>query len=232
MTFFRYGSKAQSKRRNIVSRNIYKVLVLITLIAIPISGCNSGQPEPAPQAVQVPQVQIAPPVQQAPVVQPVAAPPPTPLLPLAEEVAETKGSSGISSKLPKVDGVDVPLPGKQTEGDELIGNYACVLDAKDLPLGPFKLPALGCRIYRADDGSLNLGPTSRGIAGIRGTIQNPTEAGFFVTGGYKFPGNELGIKVRMQRKPGAQVVYSGKGRGMLNDDKNTKKDYTLTMTKK
>ena len=208
-----------------MSTNIIKVLALSMLVCAVVLGCNQEQPQPVPQAVQVPApAPVAPP----PVAQPVVAPPPTPLLPLAEEVEEAKGGTGKS----KGAGVDAPLPGKEIEGDELVGNYSCVLDAKDLPLGPFKLPALGCRIYRADDGALKLGPTSRGIAGISGTIQNPKESGFYITGGYKFPGNELSLKVRMQKKQGAGVVYSGKGRGMLNTDKDTKKDYTLTMTKK
>ncbi|MCP4606895.1 MAG: hypothetical protein GY847_41365 [Proteobacteria bacterium] len=214
-----------------MSTNIYKGLWLSVLAALLILGCDSGQ-----EAIQPP-APVPPPVQQAPVLQPVAAPvvpPPTPLVPVAAAVDAKPAGDDLrhTKRKAKADGVDKALPGEKTEGDELIGNYSCKLDSKDLPLGPFKLPALGCRIFKADDGSLKLGPTSPGIASIRGKIESPTQGGFFVTGGYKFPGNKLGIKVRMQRKPGAKAVYAGKGRGMLNKDKSTKRVYTLNMTKK
>ncbi|MDJ0765910.1 MAG: hypothetical protein QNJ97_23200 [Myxococcota bacterium] len=217
-----------------MARIISIAVAVCGLTAVIMSACNAGQESAPPQAQAPAQVQpVAPPVQQAPAPQPVAAtPPPTPLLPLAEEAGQPSGSA--SGKIPRPQGasIDAPIPGKPIEGDALIGNYDCALDAKNLPLGPFKLPPVGCKIFRAEDGSLRIGPTSKGIASIKGSIQKPTEAGFFITGGYQFPGNRLNIKARMQRKPAAQVKYVGRGRGMLNDDKSTKKEYTLTMTKK
>ena len=225
-----------------MSRNIIMTLALFVLVASVVTGCKAGQNEGEAQSAQV-QLPAAQPIQQLPAPVPVAAPqvqaapPPTPLIPLAAEPGEAVASKGtgtgkVRPKVPGVDGVDVPLPGNKIQGDELIGNYGCVLDAEGLPLGPFKLPALGCRIYRADDGTLRLGPTTQNIAAIQGTIENPTDTGFFVVGGFKFPGNKLNIKARLQKKPGAETVYSGKGRGMLNEDKNMQKNYTLTLTKK
>ncbi len=215
-------------------RNTFKSSLLFVLAAFVILGCDSGQQTEFPGVMQAPPAQIPPvqnPVPVAAPPQPVAAPatpPPTPLMPVAEAsktTDNTKRSKG------KGDTVDKPLPGPKTPGDELVGNYSCKLNSKGLPLGPFKLPAFGCRIFKADDGGLKLGPTSRSIATLRGTIKDSTAAGFFVIGGYKFPGNNLSIKARMQRKPGGKAVYSGKGRGMLNKDKSSKIQYTLTMTR-
>lgn len=225
-----------------MARNIIATFMFCVLSSWVLAACDSGQNQGAP--LNAPQAQLPPvqPVQQLPVQQPiaqVAAPPATPLIPLSEEEGEavaTKGSKSKGTTKPKVptgvDEVDIPLPGKKIEGDELIGNYGCQVDAEGLPTGPFKLPALGCRIYRAEDGTLKLGPTTKNIAAIKGNIQNPTDAGFFIVGGFKFPGNSLDIKTRMQRKPGDPVVYSGKGRGALNDGKGMKTSYTFTMTKK
>ncbi len=215
-----------------MSENILKALAFCALGTLFILGCDTGQPAPAPQAVQP--APLPQPIQPAP--QPVAAPvapPPTPLMPVVDAEPEKPADDGARPRgKGKVDGIDKPLPGKATEGDELIGNYSCKLDAKGLPLGPFKLPEYGCRIFRADDGKLRLGPTSRSIASLRGEVQSPTQAGFFVVGGYKFPGNRLDVKARMKLKPGGKVVYSGKGRGTLNKDKSNKINYTLTMTRK
>jgi hypothetical protein len=165
----------------------------------------------------------------APAAQP-AAPPPTPLIPISdvqeEETAETpKGKGG------KFAGIDKALPGPETPGDELVGNYSCSLDGKGLSLGPLKLPAFGCRIYRADDGTLRLGPTSRSATSLSGKITDTKATGFFISGTYNFPGNKMDVKARMKRQ-GTSNNFSGRGRGRLNEDKANQITYTLTMTRK
>lgn len=211
-----------------MSKNKCLALAVFAVAALLLVSCDSGQPAapvPVPQPVQMP---VAPPPPPPPPPQ-VVVPPATPLLPVAAaEPAQpaAKGGGG------KGDGVDKPLPGKGTTGDELVGIYSCKLDADALPTGPFKLPQFGCRIYKSDSGALKLGPSSRGIAALNGDITDPTAAGFFVTGGYKFPGNDLKIKARMQLKAGTPIQYVGKGRGALNDSKDTKIAYTLTMIRK
>jgi hypothetical protein len=215
-----------------VLKNICTRLIPLSLAFLSVAGCDSGSgnvvPTPMVTPPAYPAVQQPVPVPVAVPAPIVAAPPGTPLMPVVDEVVQTPPRAG--SRGPAFSGVDKPLPGQKSEGDHLVGSYSCQLDAKGLPLGPFKLPTFGCRIFRKDDGSLNLG-SSHGIASLRGTIQNPTSKGFFVVGGYKFPGNRLIVKARMVKRPGAGEVYMGKGRGSLNDDKKTKKQYTLTMTK-
>ncbi len=215
-----------------MSKNIWKAVMFSVLVSLLISGCDSGQQTSVP-VVQPPAPQPMPPVPQPVAVAPVA-PPPTPLVPIAEAVEEQSANKGGRQAKRKSggDSIDKPLPGNKTGGDELVGNYSCKLNSKDLPLGPFKLPGFGCRIFRANNGDLRIGPSSPGIAAIRGKIDNPTDTGFFIAGGYQFPGNKLSIKVRMKRKAGAKPEYAGKGRGMLNKDKSTKKEYTFEMKKK
>ncbi|MCP4675805.1 MAG: hypothetical protein GY854_09930 [Deltaproteobacteria bacterium] len=222
-----------------MSRNICILLAFGLLVGFLSLGCGliGGEetPQPAP-VVQAPMPMPAPPppVQQ-PVPQPVAAPvapPPTPLVPVGDDIDKVPEDNKPKPKWKKVDGIDKPIPGKATEGDELIGAYFCNLNSKELSLGPIKLPQFGCRIYRADDGKLRVGSSSSSIAKLRGTVESPTALGFFITGKYKFPGNAFKIKTRMKLKPGAKVVYSGKGRGTLNDDKKSKKKFTLVMTRK
>lgn len=221
-----------------MSKNLWLQSVISVLAMSILFGCNTGEQAEPVQTVAPAQIPSAPvPPQPAVAPQPatpeVVTPPATPLVPIGETVAETSsGSSGSGSSGGK-ESIDKPLPGKTTTGDELVGNYSCNVDAKGLPLGPFKLPAFGCRIYKSsDDGSLKVGPTAQSAASMNGSISDSTAAGFFIVGQYTFPGNKLGIKARMKLKPGGKVQYSGNGRGRLNDDKKTSINYSLVMTRK
>jgi hypothetical protein len=162
-------------------------------------------------------------VQPAPVVP--AAPPATPLVPIGEPTTE------VAQPTPKKGGgsIDAPLPGKKTEGDELVGNYQCNLDSKKLKLGPFKAPPFGCKIFKAGDGSLKVASTSEGAGSMKGNVKDQTVAGFFIVGSYTIAGNKLDIKARMKLKGAGK--YVGSGRGRFNDDKSEQIGYTLTMTR-
>lgn len=210
-----------------MSKRYVRGLALCVFSVCLAAGCNEPQPQPMP--VQPPQ-QVAP-VQ--PMVQQPAPPPPTPLIPLAAAEPEKKADSEPGRSTGGGAGganVDKEIKGPETSGDELLGNYTCQMDIKGLklPLG-MKLPGFGCRVYKASDGTVMIGPSSQGVASLKGSISEPKATGFFIIGGYKFPGNEFSIKVRMLRKGAG--TFSGAGRASLNDDKKTKISYTLTMTK-
>ncbi len=212
-----------------MSKRFIRALALCVLTVGLAAGCNEPQPQPMPQPMPV---QPPAPVQPA-VAQP-APPPPTPLVPLtAAEPVQQPGAKSSRSTSGGGGGanVDKEIKGPETSGDELLGNYACNMDLKGLklPLG-MKLPSFGCRIYRASDGTVKLGPSSQSVASLQGTIQDPKATGFFMVGGYKFPGNEFRVKTRMIRKGAG--TFSGAGRATLNDDKKTKVKYTLSMEKK
>ncbi len=225
----------------------------VVMLAIGVSGCNEQQSAPAPIPTPVPPPAIpgapgaipgapgaipgapgaaiptAPgavpgmPTAQPPVASAPAAPPATPLIPVDEptesEPTPRKGRAGI----------DAPLPGQKTPGDELIGNYQCKLDAKQLKIGPFKAPPFGCKIYKAGDGSLKVSSTSDGAGSMKGNIKDSTAVGFFITGNYTIAGNKMAIKARMKLKGAGK--YVGRGRGRFNDDKSEQFGYTLTMTR-
>jgi hypothetical protein len=185
-------------------------------------GCDLGLKNEAPQPTQAP---IQAPIPQPVVpVQPVAAPPPpaTPLIPIAENT-----SSSVGGKRTGKDDVDKPIPGKETSGEEHVGMYSCNLST-GLPINP---PGIGCRIFKANDGSIKIGSSSSGMTSINGTISKSTALGFFFTGSYKFPGNEVNIATRMVRKANA-TEYGGSGRGRLNNSKTNLIKYKLTMVKK
>jgi len=195
-------------------------------VFILVAACNNSQPAAPPQPASPAPMQLPP--QPAPVAQPqvaVPAPPPaTPLVPVAEPVAEPatpkKGSSSGGS-------INAPLPGKGTTGDELIGNYKCSIESKKLSIGPIKPPPFGCKIYRSEGGDLKISSTSDGAGSMKGNITDPKSGGFFVSGQYEAAGNKLGIKSRMKlTSPGN---YKGKGQGVFNEDKSSKIDYTMTM---
>ncbi len=196
------------------------------------TACNSEQPPVQPVQV-APQIPVQPPVapvapvapaapvepatDTAPAAAPALVPEPTPT------PSTPKKSTGTSTN------IDKPLPGKETSGEELIGNYMCAIDSKQLQLGPFKAPPFGCKITPTGDGGLRLSSTSDSSGSIKGTIQNQTDAGFFVNANYEMAGNALKIKARMTvAGPGK---YSGSGQSTINDDKSTKISYKLTMTK-
>lgn len=214
-----------------MSKKMGRILVgavLSTLVFV--AACESGQPAPVPQPVpqavpmQMPPQVTPPPVPQVAVPVP---PPATPLIPVSDTPAvepETpkKGTSSGGS-------VDAPLPGKGTSGDELLGNYSCSIESKQLSIGPIKPPPFGCKITRSQSGELKMASSSEGAGSMKGTVTDPKEGGFFVSGKYEMSGNTLAIKSRMKLvSPGK---YKGSGRGVFNDDKSNKIDYKLTMTR-
>jgi hypothetical protein len=215
----------KDEREDNVTRNIFKSMTFVgfaACFAFVISACNNP-PEQVP-VVQpvVQQPVVVQPVVQQPVVQPVVAPPPaTPLVPIAEEPAAATGKAGTGGG-----GVDKAIAGPATTGDELVGNYMCQITSKEFPFG-LNPPASGCRIYKAGDGSLKIGPVGR-QAGISGSINDPKATGYFVVGTYNLSAVKLDIKARMLRK--GTNEFSGKGRGVLNGDKANQINYTLTMT--
>ena len=200
----------------------FGALALAALVAF---GCNS-EPQPLPQLPQamVPQPVVAQPIVAQPVAPPVVQTPPpeTPLVPIAEPVADAAGKTGTGGG----GGIDKAITGPKTTGDELVGNYTCAITSKEFPFG-LNPPASGCRIYKAGDGSLKIGPVGR-QAGISGSISDPKAAGFHVVGTYNLSPIKLDIKARMLRKGAGKFV--GKGRGVLNGDKANQINYTLTMT--
>jgi hypothetical protein len=242
-------SSSISRRNNVVTKKILGKLLFVAVIALyftacqsdPVPGAPTGPLPPAPGVLPgqpgAPQLPGAPgvippgvPPTVAPVLPP-AAPPPTPLIPISEATEEDDLANKPKGKGGKFGGIDKALPGLETPGDELVGNYSCRVDGKGLSLGPLKLPEFGCRIYRADDGTLRLGPTSRSATSIAGKVTDTKATGFFILGTFKFPGNKMDIKARMKRK-GVSNEFSGRGRGRLNDDKQNQIKYNLIMKKK
>jgi len=215
-----------SKKNGIISVTVVFGALLLA------AGCNSGQPAAQP-AQNVPQVPAQAPPQAVPApAQPVVtappAPPATPLIPVpdAPAAAPATPKKGTSSG----GGIDAKLPGKGTSGDELIGNYSCAINSKKLSIGPIKPPPFGCKIFRSQSGDLKISSSSDGAGSMKGSVNDQTEAGFFVNGKYEMAGNSLAIKARM--KLAGAGKYSGKGRGRFNDDKSSQIDYTLTMTRR
>jgi hypothetical protein len=223
-------------------------LTLSAAVALVVLCCNNQPDVPLPPPT-APPGQVPPPMTppgmpptpgvQPPGVQPPVAPPvepPTPvaeaplprteLIPISEEVDEpepkktVKGGTGICK-----------LPGPETPGDELLGNYTCAFNVKGLPFG-LTPPPIGCSIGRNQkaDGSLVLRGSGSGDAKIRAPIAEHKASGFRIDGKYKFSGNGLTIGSCMKRKGAGKFV--GSGTGVLNKDKKNKVKYTLTMTKK
>ncbi len=196
-----------------------------------LTACKDQQP--APPAQTPPPAQVAPAAPAVPTA-PVqaaapAAPPATPLIPVddtppAVAPITAPKSTGAGA------GIDKAIPGKETSGDELIGNYACAVDSKQLSLGPFKVPPFGCKIFRSGDGSLKIASSAEGAGSFKGSVANQTAAGFFVNARYEVAGNSLVIKARMTTAGAGK--YAGRGRGRFNDDKSNQINYKLTMTRK
>jgi len=204
----------------------FACLCALALVALVTFGCNN-EPQQLPQLPQpviaqpvIAQPVVAPPVVAPPVVQ-TPPPPETPLVAIEEPAAAETGKTGKGGG-----GVDKAISGPATTGDELVGNYMCAITSKEFPFG-LNPPPSGCRIYKAGDGGLRIGPVGR-QAGISGTISDPKAAGFHVVGTYNLSPIKLDIKARMLRK-GANK-FSGSGRGVLNGDKANQINYTLTMT--
>jgi hypothetical protein len=214
-----------NEREATVIKNIFGTTLCIGALALAVVGCNN-EPQPLPQLPQavVPPVVatpvVAPPVVAPPVVTP-PPPPETPLLPIEEPVAATPGKGGKGGG-----GIDKAISGPATTGEELAGNYTCQITSKEFPFG-LNPPPSGCRIYKAGDGSMKVGPIGR-QGGISGSISDPKAAGFHIVGTYNLNPIKLDIKARMLRQGAGK--FSGKGRGVLNGDKSNQISYTLTMT--
>ena len=113
---------------------------------------------------------------------------------------------------------------------KLPGTYSCEIRSSELPLGPFKLPRFGCRIFKDKSGVLVV-KTSRGLASLNGMIRRTTEGGFKVIGHFRFPGHQLRINVQMTELPEKRGSFEGRAAGLLNTDKREFKNYWLLMAK-
>jgi len=209
----------------------FAVCLTIVVLAFLVGACDllKGS-EPAPVAAPVPVAVPAP--APVPVVAPTPAPaaPPRTELVAIEQPAATVDVPGTGVKKPaadKGDNVDAPIAGPATEGDELLGNYTCAITSNDFPMG-ISPPPSGCRIFRAGDGSLKVGPT--GGAGLKGNITDPKAAGFHIQGTYNLgPLGKFDLKARMARK--GEGDFAGAGKGALNGNKEKEMKFKLTMTR-
>ncbi len=200
-------------------------LAMVCVVAVTSGGCKSEPVAPQlPVAIQQPMMPSVPAV--APVPEPMAPPapepPPTPLTPIVEEkpVAQPGKAAGT--------GICKNIPGVVTPGDELVGNYSCKLDTNDLPMG-ITPPPFGCALRKGGDGALSIMPMGRDAAAIRGPITETKAAGFRLDGTWSFMNNKLRIGACMMRKGAG--TFKGSGSGILNNKKDKKIKFTLTMTK-
>ena len=167
-----------------MTRNILMGLTLCAAVALVVWSCDSQPEVPLQPPGVLPPGQVPPPMTppgmppapglQPPGIQPPVAPPvapPTPvaeaplprteLIPISEEVDEpepkkiVKGGTGICK-----------LPGPETPGDELLGNYECAFKVKGLPFG-LSPPPVSCSIRKKSDGTLKV-KRSGGEAGSFG----------------------------------------------------------------
>jgi hypothetical protein len=222
-------------------------LTLSAAVALVLWSCDSQPDVPLPPPSAMPPAQAPPPMTppgmpQAPGAQPPGmqppgmpgATPPTPvaeaplprteLIPISDEVEEEPAPK----KIPKGGTGICRLPGPETPGDELLGNYTCDFDIKGLPFG-LKPPAVGCSIRKKSDGTLKVKRTGGEAGSFGGPITETKAGGFRVDGKYKFGGNKLTVGTCMKRKGAGKFV--GSGSGVLNGDKKNKLKYKLTMTK-
>lgn len=201
--------------------------ILLGLLAMGIIGCNTQTEQPAPPVVApapAPAVAPAPAPAPAPAV---PAPPRTELIPIDQpQEAVASGTPSGKGRTKGPGGVDAPISGPATEGDELLGNYTCQITSDEFPMG-INPPPSGCRITKAGDGSLNIRPT--GNIGLRGNVTDPKAKGFFINGSYNVGLGQFKVKARMIRQ-GANS-FKGNGRGTMNDNKDKAIKYKLTMTK-
>lgn len=227
--------KGRSARKHIeeetVLKNILLVLSSVAFAAMMITGCGllGGEEQPPPpELAAAPAAPVAAPAPVAPVV---AAPPRTDLIPVVQEEAEVDTSAQKTpSKNPGKkagDDVDKEIKGPAIEGDELLGNYTCTITSSEFPMG-LNPPPSGCRIFRGAEGNLRIGPTNRGL-GLQGQITDPKEAGFHVNGSYNIGIGKFKVKARMLKK--GEGNYKGNGNGYLNDNKDNKMKYQLTIAK-
>jgi hypothetical protein len=120
--------------------------------------------------------------------------------------------------------------GEPIDDDALVGSYACEFQAKELPLGPFKLGRFGCRVIKDRDGVLHL-TSSSGIASLAGMITKLGVAGFSFNGYYKFPGNRLHFNTTMAKNISTKIAYEGNGLGIMNENRRNKKFFSFIMIK-
>ncbi len=234
-----------------MTKKILGGLVILSVFIFMFMGCDKTVDMPLPPAVQPPPVQVPPvglPVGVAPVgVPPVGVPPvgmppvgtppgvvppvgmpPVAVAPATPPPPETElypieGEEPEAKKGVVGTGV-CKLKGPETKGDELLGNYQCVIDTKDFPFG-LKPPPFGCRVASVGDGVKLMPQGQRN--GMRMTETKLT--GFKLDGKYTFSGQKLSINTCMRaRGPGK---YKGSGNGVLNGDKKNRIKYTLSMTR-
>jgi len=213
-----------------VNKHFFKTMIITVatacIVAAVAVGCQSEPVAPQlPVGYQMPPIApVAPVVAPAPVpvAPPVPEPPPTPLIPIVEETpAAPTGKAGSGT------GICKNIPGIATPGDEIVGNYMCKLDTNDLPMG-ITPPPFGCALRKGGDGSLSIMPMGRDAAAIRGPVTETKAAGFRLDGTWSFMNNKLRLGSCMMRKGAGKFV--GNGSGILNDKKDKKIKFTLTMT--
>jgi hypothetical protein len=136
----------------------------------------------------------------------------------------------VPSKRRPVNSNEEPSVSESIDDDGLVGSYACEFQAKELPLGPFKLGRFGCRVVKDRDGVLHL-VSSSGIASLTGTITKLGVAGFSIIGNYKFPGNRLHFNTTMAKNISKKIVYEGNGLGIMNENRRNKKFFSFIMIK-
>lgn len=228
-----------------MNRNILMGLTLSAAVALVVLCCNNQPDVPLPPPT-APPGQVPPPMTppgmpptpgiQPPGAQPPVAPPVAPPTPVAEAplprtelvpIAEEEEDEPTPKKVAVGTGI-CKLPGPETPGDELLGNYTCAFNVKGLPFG-LSPPPVSCSIRKASDGSLRVKRSGGDAGSFGGAIAEHKATGFRVDGNYKFSGNKLKVGACMRRKGTGK--FTGSGSGVLNGDKKNKLKYTLTMTK-
>lgn len=223
-----------------MNRNILMGLTLSAVVALVLWSCDS-QPEvplTMPPA-QIPQQMTPQGIPQAPGMQPPGVQPPgmppaipqapvaeaplprTELIPISDEVEEetpkkvAKGGTGICK-----------LPGPETPGTELLGNYQCTLTLKKPILG-LQPPPFGCSIRKRGD-KVILTNTGSDVA-LNGPITETKAAGFRLQGNFKYSALKLSIGSCMKVKGVGN--YKGPCTAVLNEDKKNKLSCTLEIKK-
>lgn len=195
----------------------FVALAAVCLAAFATMGCQSEPVAPQlPMVVQQPVVPVVAPVPPPP--PPAPEPPATPLVPIVEEAPVAKAGGGGG-------GVCKNIPGIATPGDEILGNYTCKFDV-DLPFG-MKPPAFDCALRRQGDGAIRIMPAG-GAAALNGPVTETKTGGFRLDATWTYPGIKLRVGSCMMRKG---TGFQGSGQGILNDDKNKKTKFKLTMTR-
>jgi hypothetical protein len=198
-------------------------LATVFISAVVAGGCQSEPAAPQlPVGYQMPvMAPVVAPVPE-PVAPPVPEPPPTPLIPIVEETPAAQPGKAAAGT-----GICKNIPGIATNGDEIVGNYMCKLDTNDLPMG-ITPPPFACALRKQGDDSVRIMPSGT-AASLSGPVTETKAAGFRLDGTWSFMNNKLRIGACMMRKGAGKFV--GSGSGILNDKKDKKIKFTLTMTK-